>query len=146
MIATAGGSVSEPAVRLAQLWVGALDALDPHRDDPAWYPDVLQLAQQLREEVSGDESLFDALVANAVVLQQFLLEVASRPGGRYERSAIVSQAGRLLVPEAPADDPVDGRPGLDLDQRRSQTASSTLRTLLEASPDATSTSALSGSE
>ena len=111
MIATVDGSASEPAVRLAQLWIGALEALDPHRDDPAWYPDVLHLARQLREEIRGDESLFDALVTNAVVLQQFLLEVASRPGGRYDRSAIVSQAGRLLVPEAPADDSVNGRLG-----------------------------------
>jgi len=127
----AGGPANEPAVRLAQLWVGALDALDPRRDDPAWYPDVLQLAKELRDEVNDDESLFDALVTNAVVLQQFLLEVASRPGGRYERAAIVSQAGRLLVPD---------------DQRRSQTASSAPRTPAETSPDATRASASSGRE
>lgn len=142
MTETVDGPMEEPAVRLARLWVGALDALDPRRDDPAWYPDVLQLAQQLRDEVSGDESLFDALVTNAVVLQQFLLEVASRPSGRYERAAIVSQAGRLLVPEAPADGFVDGRFG----QRRSQTASSTPRIPAETSTDATRTSAPSGSE
>lgn len=99
MAASAGGPENEPAVRLARLWVRALDALDPRRDDPAWYPDVLQLAQQLRAEVNDDEALFDALVTNAVVLQQFLLEVASRSGGRYDRAAIVSQATRLLVPE-----------------------------------------------
>ncbi len=77
------------------LWLQALAELDPRRDDRTWYPNADDLARSLCAAAEDDRSLL-SLINQALVLQQFLLEVACRPTRVGDRTAIVRQAARLL--------------------------------------------------
>lgn len=79
----------------ARLWLQALQQLDPHNDDLSWYPSSLDLARSLLAAAEEGDAFLE-LVNQALVLQQFLLEVACRPTRTCDRAAIVRQATRLL--------------------------------------------------
>jgi hypothetical protein len=83
------------AVQTGHLWLQALAELDPRRADRSWYPDADDLARSLCAAAEDDRSLL-SLINQALVLQQFLLEVACRPTRVGDRTAIVRQAARLL--------------------------------------------------
>ncbi len=84
------------AAETGRLWLRALAELDPRDADSAWSAKAQELALALRT-AAADEGSLVSLINQALVLQQFLLEVACRPTGAGDRDAIVHQAGRLLA-------------------------------------------------
>ncbi len=84
------------AAETGRLWLRALDELDPRHADSAWSAKAQELALALRTAAADEDSLV-SLINQALVLQQFLLEVACRPAGAGDRRAIVHQAARLLA-------------------------------------------------
>lgn len=94
------GGTDLARTQTSSLWLQALRDLDPrHADDP-WYRCAHDVALSLRAAADDDRSLM-MLVNQALVLQQFLLEVASRPTRVHDRNIILRQAGRLLDDSVP---------------------------------------------
>jgi len=89
------------AAETRHLWLQALAELDPRHADRSWYPSAHDLARSLCAAAEDHRSLL-SLINQALVLQQFLLEVACRaravtPGSSDgDRTAIIRQAARLL--------------------------------------------------
>ena len=83
------------AAETRRLWLRALVELDPRDADRSWHLSAQDLARSLCAAVDDERALL-SLVNQALVLQQFLLEVACRPTRVGDRAAIVDQADRLL--------------------------------------------------
>jgi hypothetical protein len=86
---------SAAAAETRRLWLRALVELDPHHADRSWNLSAEDLARSLCAAVDDERALL-SLVNQALVLQQFLLEVACRPMRVSDRAAILDQADRLL--------------------------------------------------
>ncbi len=96
MSESADPDVTAAAAETRRLWLRALTELDPRHTDRSWYRSAHDLAVSLRAAAEDERSLL-CLIHQALVLQQFLLEVASRPTTVGDRAAIVDQADRLLA-------------------------------------------------
>jgi hypothetical protein len=86
---------SAAAAETRRLWLRALVELDPRHADRSWNLSAEDLARSLCAAVDDERALL-SLVNQALVLQQFLLEVACRPMRVSDRAAILDQADRLL--------------------------------------------------
>lgn len=95
MNGSADGDTTATAAETSRLWLQALADLDPRHADRSWYPSAQDLARSLCAAAEDEGSLL-SLINQALVLQQFLLEVACRPTRVGDRTAIVRQADRLL--------------------------------------------------
>jgi hypothetical protein len=85
----------------ASFWLDNLERFDPRHEGPQWERPVSSLIEptlQVDDQLTG-------LVSEAIVIQQFLLEVITRRG--LSRASVVTQLRRLLasqtVPGQPAD-------------------------------------------
>ncbi|HEY5784470.1 MAG TPA: hypothetical protein VIT65_06815 [Microlunatus sp.] len=95
MNGSADEDMTTTAAETRRLWLQALAELDPRHADRSWYPSAHDLALSLCAAADDERSLL-SLINQALVLQQFLLEVACRPTRVGDRTAIVRQADRLL--------------------------------------------------
>ena len=94
----------------ASFWLDNLERFDPRHGGPQWDRPVSSLIEptlQVDDQLTG-------LVSEAIVIQQFLLEVITRRG--LSRASVVTQLRRLLAsPPFPAQpfpaDPVPVQPG-----------------------------------
>ena len=75
----------------ASFWLENLERFDPHHVGPQWERPVRSL---IEPTLQGDDQL-TGLVSEAIVIQQFLLEVITRRG--LSRASVVTQLRRLLA-------------------------------------------------
>ena len=85
---TTGSMLSPTAV----FWLYSLDLFDPRHDGPQWNQPMAKLIEQA---VRTDRDL-DDLVREAIVIQQFLLELLTRR--EVDRSDVIAQLSSLLTP------------------------------------------------
>ncbi len=89
----------------ASFWLDNLERFDPRHEGPHWERPV---RSPIEPTLQGDDQL-TGLVSEAIVIQQFLLEVITRRG--LSRASVVTQLRRLLAsPSFPAE-PVPVQPG-----------------------------------
>ena len=75
----------------ASFWLDNLERFDPRHEGPQWERPVRSL---IEPTLQGDDQL-TGLVSEAIVIQQFLLEVITRRG--LSRASVVTQLRRLLA-------------------------------------------------
>ncbi len=74
----------------ARFWLDSLDLFDPRQDGPHWEQPMADL---IEHTVRGRLDIAD-LVREAIVIQQFLLELLTR--SELDRGCVITQVGRLL--------------------------------------------------
>ena len=80
----------------ASFWLDNLERFDPRHEGPQWERPVRSL---IETPLQGDQ--LTGLVSEAIVIQQFLLEVITRRG--LSRASVVTQLRSLLASQpAPA--------------------------------------------
>lgn len=75
----------------ASFWLDNLERFDPRHEGPQWERPVRSL---IEPTLRSDDQL-TGLVSEAIVIQQFLLEVITRRG--LSRATVVTQLRRLLA-------------------------------------------------
>ena len=75
----------------ASFWLDNLERFDPRHEGPQWERPVRSL---IEPTLHSDDQL-TGLVSEAIVIQQFLLEVITRRG--LSRASVVTQLRRLLA-------------------------------------------------
>jgi len=89
----------------ASFWLDNLERFDPRHEGPQWERPVASL---IDPTLQTDDQL-TGLVSEAIVIQQFLLEVLTRRG--LSRASVVEQLRRLLAPPPASAPPSPARPG-----------------------------------
>ena len=83
----------------ASFWLDNLERFDPRQEGPQW---ERPLSSLIEPTLQSDDQL-TGLVSEAIVIQQFLLEVITRRG--LSRASVVTQLRRLLASEHPNPSP-----------------------------------------
>ncbi|HEY5980160.1 MAG TPA: hypothetical protein VIT41_11045 [Microlunatus sp.] len=89
----------------ASFWLDTLERFDPRHEGPQWERPVRSMMEptlQIDDQLTG-------LVSEAIVIQQFLLEVLTRRG--LSRARVVTQLRHLLSSSPPPTQPLPYRPG-----------------------------------
>jgi len=89
----------------ASFWLDNLERFDPRREGPQWERPV----RSLIEPSLQDDDQLTGLVSEAIVIQQFLLEVITRRG--VDRASVVTQLRRLLASQPFPAEQVPVQPG-----------------------------------
>lgn len=89
----------------ASFWLDNLERFDPRQEGPQWERPVRSL---IEPTLQADDQL-TGLVSEAIVIQQFLLEVITRRG--VSRASVVTQLRRLLESPPVHAQPMPGAPG-----------------------------------
>ena len=85
----------------ASFWLDNLERFDPRHEGPQWERPVRSL---MEPTLQGDDQL-TGLVSEAIVIQQFLLEVITRRG--LSRASVVTQLRSLLASQPAPAQPTD---------------------------------------
>jgi len=85
----------------AIFWRDNLERVDPRHEGPQWERPVRSL---MEPTLQGDDQL-TGLVSEAIVIQQFLLEVITRRG--LSRASVVTQLRSLLASQPAPAQPTD---------------------------------------
>ncbi len=89
----------------ASFWLDNLERFDPRHEGPQWERPVASL---IDPTLQTDDQL-TGLVSEAIVIQQFLLEVLTRRG--LSRASVVEQLRRLLASPPASAPPSPAQPG-----------------------------------